>query len=348
MVSAVADLIWPLLVLAVVLFGHRHRQAVAPALREVLSTRDVSAELPGGFKLDVGGQPVTAQQVADDQREQTEKLRQDLSAVAAQVAELTSAVAARAEGSGESAPTPTSVVEDFVALTRRVLWVDDRPGNNAYEIAALKGRGVQVDLATSTTQALEILRREPNYDALVTDMGRVEEGENVRTAGLTLLRELKDRGYEIPVVVYASARAVRSHEEAAIKLGAVGATASSSKLLELLAVNYGPRFALRFVRQVRSIIERSEWDLVEQSRGNIDFVASRDGRQLGILAKTWVGDLAPTLLQKEIERATEMSRALPIWIVTPSPVAVPTEPPLPSGIAVVPLERLARRLADTS
>ena len=98
---------------------------------------------------------------------------------------------------GEPAETPLSPptdswptsLESAAGLTGRVLWVDDHPTNNAYEIAALKARGVEVDVATSTSQALQILVNEPGYDALVADLRRTEEGADNPTAGLTLLRE---------------------------------------------------------------------------------------------------------------------------------------------------------------
>jgi CheY-like chemotaxis protein len=346
--SAIADLIWPLLVVGVVAFAYRHRKSVGPALREILRERNVSAELPGGFKIDVGGQPIAAQQVVDDQREQTEKLRRDVSALAAQVAELTAAQGMRA-GLPAAQPAPEADRGDALgALTRRILWVDDQPANNAYEIAALKDRGVEVQLATSTDEALRLLADDPSYDALVTDLGREEHGASRPTAGLTLLRELRDRKLDIPAVVYASAGGVRRHGARAIELGAMGATADPSELLELLAVNYGPQFAVRFERQVRGVLERSAWEFDEQAPdAGVDFLARRDGQQVGVEAKAWVGEPPRRRVESTLAQLARTSLNVPIWIVTPSKLAWPPDLGPPDNVELLSLGELHERLGST-
>ena len=218
-----------------------------------MRTRNVKAQLPLGFGFEVGGQPIPAQQVVDDQRHHTEQLRQQLSLLSAQVAELRGSATASAEVDTAAESTAEA------RITRRVLWVDDVPSGNSYEIAACNDRGVRVALATTTADALRQLADDSGFDAIVTDMYRTEDGESRPTAGLTLLQELKQRAIDIPVVVYASQVAVDRHRDAALDLGAVGVTADPTALLELLAINYGPRFSRRFARQVQQELERSNW-----------------------------------------------------------------------------------------
>jgi CheY-like chemotaxis protein len=52
----------------------------------------------------------------------------------------------------------------------RLLWVDDRPSNNRYEVGALRSMGISVKQMTSTRQALdEIATARSRYDVLITD-----------------------------------------------------------------------------------------------------------------------------------------------------------------------------------
>jgi CheY-like chemotaxis protein len=341
-VNAVANLMWPVLVLGLVAVVYARRKAIGPKLDELVRTRNVKAQLPLGFGFEVGGQPVSAQQVVNDQRQHTEQLRQQLSLLSAQVAELRGSV-------------PTSAEIDVAAeataaawLTRRVLWVDDHPSGNSYEIAACNDRGVQVKLATSTTDALQQLADDSAFDAIVTDMDRTEEGASRPTAGLTLLRELRQHEIDIPVVVYASQAAVDRHRDAALELGAVGVTADPTALLELLAINYGPRFSRRFARQVQHELERSGSDPVREPHDSpIDFKASRDGQVLGVDVKSsWGPDVSARLVRAKIDAIREASYDFPVWIVTPRGIRLPSGVDVPDGVELLSFEDLRARLTN--
>jgi CheY-like chemotaxis protein len=343
--SAIADLIWPLLVLVLLTYLYLRRKDWGPDAKELLRTRSLRASL-GGIAFEVGGQPVSAQQVVDDQRQQTEQLRKELSLLSAHVAALEEAAPPAADADLESAPPEEST------LTRRVLWVDDRPSNNAYEIAALKDRGVKVELATSTNEALRRVERDSAFDAIVTDMRRDEQGETRETAGLTLLRELRElkgRGVDIPVVVYASQAAVNQHRSEALALGAVGVTATPTALLELLAVNYGPRFSGRFKRQVQSELERSGYKPVLEPRDSaIDFRAHRNDETLGIDVKSsWGRDVDASRLRAKFDAIARAGYDLPVWIVTPEPITLPHDVRPPEGVALLSLAELRARLRES-
>jgi CheY-like chemotaxis protein len=120
--------------------------------------------------------------------------------------------------------------------------VDDEPQNNDYPREILRTAGATFNLALSTEEALKQLQ-ESKYDLVISDMGR---GRNY-TPGLDLLREMKERGDQIPVIIYASARGISEHGPTARALGAVEAIHSTTLLLQsvqkMLAKDPAPRAA---------------------------------------------------------------------------------------------------------
>jgi CheY-like chemotaxis protein len=71
----------------------------------------------------------------------------------------------------------------------QILWVDDNPDNNINERNILRSLGVFVDIAHSTTDALEMLGY-TLYDLIISDMAR----DGVKDEGLRLLSEMQTRG----------------------------------------------------------------------------------------------------------------------------------------------------------
>jgi CheY-like chemotaxis protein len=110
----------------------------------------------------------------------------------------------------------------------RILWVDDRPDNNRFERQALEALGIQIDLSTSTEDALEKIRRQ-SYYLIISDMGRPPDAR----AGYTLLDKLRSAGNKTPFVIYASSRAPE-HVREALKHGAIGSTNSPQELVEIV------------------------------------------------------------------------------------------------------------------
>jgi CheY-like chemotaxis protein len=144
------------------------------------------------------------------------------------------AVATQTPGGSPDGPVidPRDVVDalpDSRAQRRlqgsRVLWVDDRPGNNTYERQALEALGIQIDLSTSTDDAMARIRRHP-YDLIISDMGRPPD----QRAGYTLLSNLRQAGNQTPFYIYASSRAPE-HVREAVQRGAIGCTNSPHELI---------------------------------------------------------------------------------------------------------------------
>lgn len=159
--------------------------------------------------------------------------RQQAEAAAA----LGAAIATRGpqDGTAGRVPDPGKVV-DLLPGPRaqrhlqgaRVLWVDDRPSNNYFEMQALEALGIQIDLSTSTEEALEKIRQR-HYDLIISDMGRPPDSR----AGYTLLDELRGTGDKTPFVIYASSRDPE-HVREARQHGAIGCTNSPQELITLV------------------------------------------------------------------------------------------------------------------
>lgn len=88
------------------------------------------------------------------------------------------------------------------ARTPRILWVDDKPGNNVVEAEAMRTRGYRIRLARSTAEGLQIYDEEGPFDAVITDLGRTEDGRYVRDAGIELIQALRPKAPRTPLFLY--------------------------------------------------------------------------------------------------------------------------------------------------
>jgi len=118
-------------------------------------------------------------------------------------------------------------------LTRRinrtgsVLWVDDKPQNNSYEISWLEDNGYEVTKVPSTDEAKEFLKGlKPML--IISNMSRIEKGELNPEAGLELLKEV---GESNDVYIYTSYGTVSKYQEKVQPL-AKGITNSRLTLLK--------------------------------------------------------------------------------------------------------------------
>ncbi|MEW1805488.1 response regulator [Pseudarthrobacter sp. NPDC080039] len=119
--------------------------------------------------------------------------------------------------------------EAFARITRSaVLWVDDRPEGNLYERKALEAMGVRVELARSTSEALQQAKHRA-YDLIISDMGR--PGDPL--AGYTLLTELRRSDSDTPYLIYTGSR-TDEHAREAIERGALGSTNSPQELIRMV------------------------------------------------------------------------------------------------------------------
>jgi CheY-like chemotaxis protein len=107
-----------------------------------------------------------------------------------------------------------------------ILWVDDTPENNVYEQEAFSALGFKIDLALSTTEALQKLKFH-KYNAIISDMGRVEG----RREGYVLLEKLRVTDKATPYFIYAGSNSIE-HKKEAEQHGAQGSTNNPHELIE--------------------------------------------------------------------------------------------------------------------
>jgi CheY-like chemotaxis protein len=203
LLSAIAALAWP----AVVLFGL------------VLFARPLTRLLRSGSEreevtIELGGQKVTLGKFRTQQNEAVLDLRRQIDDLRRQLA---------------GAPTDPPRERRPAA----VLWVDDRPENNALLIDQLETDGVRVDVAHSSAEGLTLIGRR-EYGAVISDMGRWEGGRHRGTAGIELARELRKSGDTTPLLMFTSDRSIREHGQEALAAGAEGVTSSGVDLLAFL------------------------------------------------------------------------------------------------------------------
>jgi CheY-like chemotaxis protein len=221
-IEAIGSLLWPLLVAVLLIRILPHVPGVVADLRRAMRTR--------AFTVKVAGAELTVEEATEQLRRQVTDLQTHM---AIQLAERDGAVppppsapgsaAERGEAAGPPAPgRPT------------LLWVDDHPDGNALELAKLRDDGVEVLLARSTAEALDVLSLRRGVQAVVTDLAREEEGEFRSHAGLALLRQLKEAEHDQPVLVYTEAARAELDRQDALDAGAALVTASPTELFAAL------------------------------------------------------------------------------------------------------------------
>lgn len=121
---------------------------------------------------------------------------------------------------------------------KRILWVDDRPDNNRFETAALAKLQIEVVAVTSTKAALERLASDPEpFDLVLSDWQRPEPHIDTLSAGIHLLRQLRERHSALPFVFYhgtVDERERAARREQALREGAFGEAVMPDELLELV------------------------------------------------------------------------------------------------------------------
>lgn len=121
---------------------------------------------------------------------------------------------------------------------KRILWVDDQPDNNRLETAALAKLQVEVVAVTSTKDALARLASDPEpFDLVLSDWQRPELHLDTLSAGIHLLRQLRQHNLTIPVVFYhggADGRERSARRKQALREGALGEAVMPDELLGLV------------------------------------------------------------------------------------------------------------------
>jgi CheY-like chemotaxis protein len=216
LLDAIAPLLWPLIA-AVALWK------LFPVVRDVAKNR--------GFSVKVAGMEVSVQSATD----QTQTQIQDLQA---QVLALREAMSKALPDAKFLAPKPAVAAASAQPARRTILWVDDKPEGNAFEIAQVESLGMSVVTARSTAEGMNVMRSKA-VTAIISDMGRYEEHGYRDEAGLELLRALRASGFDQPFLMYTGKRgAERANVSVKAEKGD-GATASPVELLGWLQEKLG-------------------------------------------------------------------------------------------------------------
>jgi len=107
-----------------------------------------------------------------------------------------------------------------------ILWIDYFPINNQQLAFLLRACGFQVELALDALRSLA----KHSFTAIITDLGR----PSGPSAGLDLLRTLRERNNQTPVLVYSSTSAIATYGDEARELGAYVATSGTVTLVDSL------------------------------------------------------------------------------------------------------------------
>lgn len=145
----------------------------------------------------------------------------------------------RAPANAFDPSTAWSVGERLSAIAnwKRILWVDDRPANNAGEIAAFNRMQIEVETCVSTEEALAVLAAAHDpFNLVISDWTRPAEQVSAPPAGLRLLRDIRASGLGVPVVFYyglVSPSELAKRRELIEQAGGQGATSRPDELFEL-------------------------------------------------------------------------------------------------------------------
>lgn len=208
--DSVANLAWPLIVVFIL-------SRFTPGIRDLIASAKSRR-----FTVKIGGQELTMDEVSVQQ--------------SALIADLQTQVVALREaiGPGERTSPAASAVRSAVPTSgNAVLWVDDNPKNNSVLIETLTSRGVDVDRAFTTAQALALLEGK-GFSLIVSDIGRKEENGYNRRAGLDLLAAVRGSDAQVPFVVFTSPRGVSEHHATAMAAGATLVTSSPTDVAEFI------------------------------------------------------------------------------------------------------------------
>jgi CheY-like chemotaxis protein len=214
LLTSISHYLWPLLAAAVL-------WKLMPVIREVLRTRT--------YKISVGGLSVDVQTASEGLQKQITDLQNQVAQLKESGPVPPVGTTERATGSDRARVSPSP------PPGARILWVDDNPENNVYEIQSLETKRISVTTATSTAEALKQLHA-GHYFAVITDLGRVEDGSFNPDAGLELVKVIRRTDTNIAIYVFTTATAVAQRADELQAAGANAVTSSSVRLLEVLHV----------------------------------------------------------------------------------------------------------------
>ncbi|SIO57004.1 Response regulator receiver domain-containing protein [Rhodovulum sp. ES.010] len=181
-----------------------------------------------GFTVRMGGAELSVQNATTQFEKQLKDSADKIVRLERQVSQV---LEGRAAPKAQSAREAERTTPAGRARPAGVLWVDDHPENNSFLVAALRDRGIRVETARSTEEAMQLLGTGPDaFGVVISDLGRTEAGVSRPMAGRDLAQQLRSAEIDVPMLVFASVRALRRREE----LQAAGVKAVTTSGTDLL------------------------------------------------------------------------------------------------------------------
>jgi hypothetical protein len=212
--SAIAQLLWPVVALVLAYW-------LLPEIKQIFHRISQSQNL----KIKWGDKELSVQEAADNIQKVVGSI---LDTEAGR-----SAKGDKGEIETQALLQPASAAKQTKVALRRILWVDDKPEGNAFEIARFKEKDIQVDEAVSTAEAGRMFESE-KYGVVITNMYRWELGQGKPEAGLEVLTLIRDVDSEARVVGYTRKNRVRQYGEAFLSAGGTAITWSTVELFDLV------------------------------------------------------------------------------------------------------------------
>jgi CheY-like chemotaxis protein len=229
LLAAITAFSWPLIVGVVA-------WKLLPYIRDVLKSQN--------FSIEVAGLKIGAQNFSDQVQLQIEDLQKKVSELRAAQLQQTSApgVAPIYPIPPPPYPIPPSpyptpplpLPQAQSSPPPRILWVDDHPENNAFQIARLKSKNIDVIEARSTSEAMQLLSGGRGFGAVISDMGRQEDRTFHARAGIELMDQMQKLGIALPVFFFTTSSQVDRLRDDPSATRMAGVTSSPVELFEML------------------------------------------------------------------------------------------------------------------
>jgi CheY-like chemotaxis protein len=228
---------------------------------------------------------------------------------------------------------------------RRILWADDRPEGNAYELDALR-KLFDVTTVRTTEEAERMLKTEA-FDAVISDIVRHEDGQANYQAGAEVAAIAAAMRPPVPVFCYASEQAVRLQSQGLAQLGVVAVTSSYVELVRAIRFQARANFDAAVRRAIQGMLDGPR---VTEQVDDIDFIlALRGGPKVALETPHWLRVPQTKTVQArydKLSRAIAERRVDRALLVTQKDLLTPEQKlSAPTGVEPLVLDDLPNRLA---
>ncbi len=235
LINSVATILWPLIVIVILIIFRKSVRALIDSARG------------RKFQVKIGDMELSMDELSQQQSIMIKDLQTRVNALQRKLdAQAVEPVKAAKEEPAKpmlepiaekDAPEVESYAYENLDLDddiSSILWVDDKPTNNALLIDALQNLGIEVSIAENTQAAIEHFKH-GSFDCIISDSCRRENGQlNNCQAGIELASLIRELDEEVPVYIYTD-KVDEALKQKAQDAGATAVTSSPSELLKMLS-----------------------------------------------------------------------------------------------------------------